>query len=140
MMYRSRGVYAVWNCSIAPSCCICRAWTSCTSSTMSPSFFFVCPTIHRRWQNPTQNFQEVADVENACPRSGGGGQALNTKGWNLTHIFGMTALSFRPILYPWIKSSSNSTRFFKIIIQKTIIVQKINIFFIKSDNGLEKFF
>ena len=45
---------------------------------MSPSFFFVCPTIHRRWQNPTQNFQEVVGTENACPRSVGGGQAFVT--------------------------------------------------------------
>ena len=34
-------------------------------------------------------FLEVVDTKRACPRSGEGGQALDTKDWKPTHIFGM---------------------------------------------------
>ena len=59
-------------------------------SGLSPSFFFVCPTIHRKRQNPTKYFLEIAGTENACPRSGEGGQAFVvklSKGHNLFVVF-----------------------------------------------------
>ena len=50
---------------------------------------FVCPTIHRRRQNPTKIFRKIKSTENACPLSMEGGQALDAKDWKLTHISGM---------------------------------------------------
>lgn len=34
-------------------------------------------------------FLEIMGTENTCPHSGEGGQALDTKDWKPTHIFGM---------------------------------------------------